>query len=118
MTEPVSSSQPMSGEEQSHETIWLQPWCNGCDKNSWGGHDGRQWCQDNVWTNCDECKRKPVCYIRADSHASLKARNEELEAALRECISQLVPFGEDGDQPAITAAIKNGRCVLQSKGGK
>lgn len=43
------------------ETIWLQPWCKGCDKNSYGS-DGRQWCEDEVWGECEECGRKPVKY--------------------------------------------------------
>jgi len=47
--------------EQRHETIWLQPWCNGCDRYNHGG-DGRQWCQDNVFEDCPECGRKPVKY--------------------------------------------------------
>ena len=41
------------------QTIWLQPWCKGCDKNCWGS-DGRQWCKHDVWGKCEECGRKPV----------------------------------------------------------
>jgi hypothetical protein len=45
-----------------HETIWLQPWCDNCDRNVCNGGDGRMWCQDNVWDPC-ECGAKPVRYI-------------------------------------------------------
>jgi hypothetical protein len=52
--------------EQHHETIWLQPWCDGCDKHAYGS-DGRMWCQDDVWGHCEECGRPPVKYsITAD----------------------------------------------------
>src|SRR3977135_3130701 len=37
-----------------------------------------------------------------------------LRAALKEAISQLIPFAEDGDQPAISAAIDNGRKALNA----
>jgi hypothetical protein len=36
----------------------------------------------------------------------------QVKEALKEAISQLIPFAEDGDQPAITAAIENGRKAL------
>jgi hypothetical protein len=43
-----------------HERIWLQPLC--CV-----GHAGeRQWCEDNVWPDNDECKASGVEYVRAD----------------------------------------------------
>jgi len=41
-----------------HEVIWLQPWCDKCAN---GG--GRQWCEDNVWDQCDLCERRPVRYV-------------------------------------------------------
>lgn len=82
MSAPVLPSQPMA-EEQRHDVIWLQAWCDGCDKNAWGS-DGRQWCQDDAWSGCEGCERKSVKYILADSHASLKARIEELELGLRD----------------------------------
>lgn len=52
----------MNGE---HETIWLQPWCDGCQFHCRGGDDGRQWCQDDVWGKCDECDRPSVRYVLA-----------------------------------------------------
>lgn len=52
-------------DQQQHEVIWLQPWCDACEKNSFGGHDGRLWCQDNVWDQCDGCERKAVKYVLA-----------------------------------------------------
>lgn len=46
-------------EEQKHATIWLQPWCDQCE--SMAG-EGRMWCQDEVWGDCEECGRHPVKY--------------------------------------------------------
>jgi hypothetical protein len=44
-----------------HQTIWLQPWCDNCDRNVVNGGEGRMWCQDKVWDDC-ECGAKPVRY--------------------------------------------------------
>jgi len=52
--------------EQIHEVIWLQPWCDGCEKNAYGS-DGRQWCEDDVWSKCDECEQASVKYVLASS---------------------------------------------------
>lgn len=52
---------------QEHEIIWLQPWCDKCETESYGAHDGRQWCQDKVWDQCDLCERRPVKYVIAKS---------------------------------------------------
>lgn len=49
----------MSDDYQEHQVIWLQPWCAVCE----GSAADRQWCQDNVWDDCDECGAKPVRYI-------------------------------------------------------
>ena len=38
-----------------HDTIFLQPWCEGCENNIF---EGREWCQDDAWGECDECGRK------------------------------------------------------------
>lgn len=38
-------------------TIWLQPWCKGCDKYSWYPNS-RQWCEHDAWGECEECGRK------------------------------------------------------------
>lgn len=40
--------------------IWLQPWCDRCERNS--GEQGRLWCQDDVWGRCDECGASAVKY--------------------------------------------------------
>ena len=51
-----------------HKEIWLQPWCERCDKDasmSWG--DGRQWCEDDVWDACEDCERKSVRYVLAEA---------------------------------------------------
>jgi hypothetical protein len=44
---------------QDPEVIWLQPWCQKCKKEV---DEGRMWCVDNVWDQCDLCERKPVQY--------------------------------------------------------
>jgi hypothetical protein len=64
--------------EQTHKTIWLQPWCDGCEKACYGsdgsdGSDGRQWCQDNVWDQCEECDNKSVKYVIATAPQALAA---------------------------------------------
>jgi hypothetical protein len=51
----------------SHEdpkVIWLQPWCEGCDTHAYRG-EGRQWCEDDAWGQCDECDQKSVKYVLA-----------------------------------------------------
>ncbi len=55
---------------EEHKTIWLQPWCDKCEAaaNNFS-NDGRQWCQDNVWDQCDECERKPVKYALLLQHS-------------------------------------------------
>jgi hypothetical protein len=45
-----------------HDVIWLQPWCAGCEQHCTPG-EGRMWCQDNVWGECEECGNKPVRYV-------------------------------------------------------
>lgn len=50
--------------EQQHQTIWLQPWCDGCDTYANYG-EGRHWCQDDIFEDCGECGRKPVKYTLA-----------------------------------------------------
>ncbi len=52
-----------------------------------------------------------ITALRATQPAEAPAGVRE---ALKEAISQLIPFGEDGDQPAITAAIENGRKALSA----
>ncbi len=48
---------------QQHAVIWLQPWCDGCEKHSSG--EGRQWCQDDAWGQCEECDQKSERYVLA-----------------------------------------------------
>lgn len=50
---------------EDHKEIWLQPWCDGCDRCS--RDDGRQWCLDDVWGKCDECGSASVRYVIAPS---------------------------------------------------
>ena len=58
--------------------IWLQPWCDGCEKYCYGG-EGRQWCQDDIWGSCGECDKKAIKYV---AEAQL-ARAKEIIAAQR-----------------------------------
>lgn len=53
-----------------YKTIWLQPWCDGCETHAWGASGGRQWCQDDVWEDCSECGAKSVKYIIAPNQDS------------------------------------------------
>ena len=41
--------------------IWLQPWCDYCEEH-YRSDEGRTWCQDDVWGQCDECDAKAVRY--------------------------------------------------------
>lgn len=46
------------------DTIWLAPFCDECDRlDAW-----REWCEDNVWGECEEfdCKAAAICYTRED----------------------------------------------------
>lgn len=40
--------------------IWLAPQCHE------ESPDGRHWCEDDVWGECEHCGGKPVEYVRAD----------------------------------------------------
>lgn len=61
--------------------IWLQPWCDECASEPHG--DGRLWCQDDAWGKCEDgCGAPAVKYVLATERDALRARVEELEAAL------------------------------------
>jgi formate dehydrogenase maturation protein FdhE len=45
-----------------HQTIWLQPWCEDCDNNS---YDDRQWSENDNWGQCPDCGAMPVKYVIA-----------------------------------------------------
>lgn len=47
-----------------HTVIWLQPWCDGCERNDYS-EAGRLWCQDDPWGHCDECGAPAVKYVLA-----------------------------------------------------
>jgi hypothetical protein len=51
-------------ERQEHPVIYLQPWCDKCERAS-GNGDGRMWFQNDAWGKCDDCDRKFVKYILA-----------------------------------------------------
>ena len=77
-----------------HERIWLEPKCTQ------ESPDGRSWCKDDVWGECDECGTKPTEYIRKDipeaSIAALEARVTELEAGLASLVKAYAAcVGED-----------------------
>lgn len=59
----MTSDMAKLADEQVHDVIYLQPWCDGCQKDAWGS-DGRQWCEDDPWGQCEECDRKAVKYTR------------------------------------------------------
>jgi hypothetical protein len=52
-------------EWEEHETIFLQPWCDSCDNAQSSYDEGRRWCPDNLWGECDECGKPAVKYVRA-----------------------------------------------------
>lgn len=57
------------------ELIYLAPACED-------GADGRTWCVDNIWTDCEEngCTEKPVRYVLESSALAREAAlREELE---------------------------------------
>lgn len=56
----------------------------------------------------------PFDVVAAPPASPLRGREDAMRTALRECISQLIPFHEDGDQPAISAAINAGQKALAS----
>ena len=45
--------------DDSPPAIWLEPRCAPAD-------EGQQWCQDDVWGECETCHSPAVKYIRAD----------------------------------------------------
>ena len=94
-------------DEQRHESIWLQPWCDGCDKQCWGS-DGRQWCENDAWSGCEGCERQSVKYVLADSHASLKERLEFAEFEWNRATEGMQ------ERDARIATLENARDVLES----
>jgi hypothetical protein len=48
-------------EYQHPTTIWLQPWCDKCERSA----EDRTWCRDEVYLQCDECGAMPVKYVLA-----------------------------------------------------
>lgn len=59
-----------------HEVIWLQPQCY--DESP----DGRLWCKDPVFDNCEDCSLAPTKYMRADLFDALKSQRDRYRAAL------------------------------------
>jgi hypothetical protein len=47
---------------EPHKTIWLQPWCDGCQKHA---GESRQWCEDDAWGQCEECPAMAIKYVLA-----------------------------------------------------
>ena len=52
--------------EQKPSVIYLQPWCDGCETHCRGYDDGRTWCIDDVWSQCEYCGRGAVKYVLAE----------------------------------------------------
>lgn len=72
--------------EQHHKIIWLQPWCDGCERHANSIDNGRTWCQDDVYGPCEECKAEPVKYIAASMKATKEI--ERLRAALQQIVDE------------------------------
>ncbi len=51
-------------------TIYLQPWCDECERLSRGGDDGRTWCDHDAWGKCSDCGAKAVRYTTRKKEAS------------------------------------------------
>ena len=57
------------------KVIYLAPKCED-------GIDGRNWCEDDIWTDCEEngCSEKSVRYVlESDAQSELAALREEVE---------------------------------------
>lgn len=57
-----------------HEVIYLEPYCAECGEPDWPHMEGRQWCEDDVWSGqrCEECGEKlpeTPRYVRASKGA-------------------------------------------------
>ncbi len=96
MSEPVSS--------RELKRIYLQPRCNV------DPHDGRVWCEDNVWPD-DDCDEPGVEYVRADLlDAAIAATREECAAiadklaVIRAGVIQRADLGEDEWDDGIDVA--------------
>lgn len=90
-----------------HAKIWLQPWCEGCERHSYSG-DGRQWCQDDAWDKCDECGQLSAMYIRADVLAvAIDAIERKVMAA--------VATESNACQKRTYAAIRAARDALKNQ---
>jgi hypothetical protein len=51
----------MTEAEHRLPIIWLQPWCDKCERSA----EDRTWCRDDVYLQCDECGAMPVKYVLA-----------------------------------------------------
>lgn len=84
------------------KVIYLQPWCEGCETHA--GYEGRNWCQDDVWTQCDECPNKSSRYLLAlDVEGRLEAAERERDEARAD------------DQRHINWAKQAEACVVEQK---
>ncbi len=59
-----------------HQTIWLQPWCEQCERAAHSVESGRTWCQDPVYDQCD-CGAMPVKYVIAPDQPQLPPPDED-----------------------------------------
>ena len=44
---------------EEHKVIYLEPRCRDCDRFA----EDRSWCQDDVWSECEDCGKKPARYV-------------------------------------------------------
>ncbi|MGN6776945.1 hypothetical protein [Rhizobium sp.] len=73
-----------------HPEIWLEPKC--AEDNH---PEGRQWCQDDVFSKCPECGEPATRYIRADIVESERQRTSDL---IEEVKMVLGPFAKAFDE--------------------
>lgn len=69
--------------------IYLQPWCEGCEKHNW---EGRQWCEDDPWGPCDECGAQATVYELSEKVVLEKASERERCAQIAE--GMIAPDGQ------------------------
>lgn len=78
---------------EQHKVIWLQPWCDGCEAHCYSG-EGRSWCQDDAWGQCDECGAPPVKYQLAPPTGPVNLRERSNTDAAQVMLPE--PSSDDG----------------------
>ena len=108
----------MNDDGRHYETIWLQPWCEGCETHCRGGDDGRQWCRDDVWEKCDECGNKSVRYVlapEAPCGPSTKSRSI-IPAASSPAGSKAAMASTGPAMDTVTGGLEEIRAIFRAAG--